>query len=102
MGVAVYKEHVVIAVNEDAVAVHEEAVPPGVEEIAVGVEDEHGGVFALVDVDPVLRVGGDVADVAVGPTFGEIAEGITDFPAVVSGAKDRLVGHSLASCGVGW
>ena len=75
VGVAVYEEDVVVAVYEDAVAIHEHAVPPGVEEIAIGVEDEHGWVLALVDVDPVLGVGGNVADVTVGPSFGKIAEG---------------------------
>ena len=76
VGVAVNEEDVVVAVNEDAVAVHEEAVAPSVEEVAVGVEDEHGWVFALVDVDPILGVCGNVTDVTVGPSFGKIAEGI--------------------------
>src|SRR5262249_24331841 len=50
--------------NVDAMRIGEGANTPAAQVGTVPVEDHHGRLFALEDVDPVLRIGGDSAGIA--------------------------------------
>src|SRR5262245_62051599 len=50
--------------NVDTMRIGEGANTPATQVGAVPVKDHHGRFFALEDVDPVLRIGGDSAGIA--------------------------------------
>src|SRR5262245_27538959 len=50
--------------NVDAMRIGKGANTPAAQVGAFPVEDQHGRLFALEDIDPVLRIGGDSAGIA--------------------------------------
>ncbi len=71
MSVPVHQENFVIGGYVYSVGIQELTITPGGEQAAIGVKDQNRRVLALVDVDLVPRISGDVGGVAKGHPFGK-------------------------------
>ncbi len=71
MSVSVHQEDLVIGGYVDSVGIQDLTITPGVEQAAISVKDQNRRVLALVDVDPVARISGDVGCVAKSNSLGK-------------------------------
>ena len=63
---------VVVRIDVQAVRALEDALAPGAQEVALPIEHHHGVLAAIEDVDLVLAVDGDGADVHELPAVGQL------------------------------
>ena len=84
MSVSVHQEDLVIRGYVDSVGIQELTITPGVEQAAINVEDQNRRILALVNVDPVPRISGDVGGVAQGYALGKFPEGMDHLINVVT------------------
>ena len=94
---------IVVGVDVQAVRALEDALAPGAQEIALAVEHHHGVLAAIEDVDLVLAVDGDGADVHELPVVGKLGPVLHHPIAMLATAQHNrhcsLPGSALQSIG---
>ena len=84
MSVSVHQEDLVIGGYVDSVGIQELTITPGGEQAAISVKDQNRRVLTLVNVDPVVRIGGDVGGVSPGHALRKLPEGMDHLINVVT------------------
>jgi hypothetical protein len=81
----------------EAVRAFEQACTPGADVFTLVVENQHRRIFALKNIQPVLRIGGDTADHADGFARRHFCEVLDEFVGVFARANFHV---RLLACGV--